>query len=462
MKVLLVQPHLGRKEIPPIFPIGLCYIANALTKHNATILDLNIWELPYSYKMLEQKILEFDPDIIGISIRNIDTCSRTDVYFHFKTIVPTVQLIKKVNPKIKLIVGGPGFSMFAHDIMERIPDFDFGIFLEGEESVPELLEHLDAPETVKGIFIRKDESLNFTGFRKPPDFNKLSIPRRDKKIINIEHYISANNRNIGIQTKRGCALKCIYCNYPFLNGMNLRLRSPINVVNEIEYLISLGIKAFSFLDNVFNVPKNHAKEICREIIKRGLKIEWCAWYEIRNADEELMHLAADAGCKHFDFSPDAATNKGLSILNKGITEDDIKENLRIVSKLTGIKAKYNFFFSLPGMEFQDKIKTLILYFKLLTLLLLGKEGGGGGTIGWIRVEYNTKMYRYAIDEGLISKEISLLPTDEKGLVKLFYFNRSYKYFDFFVLYFIKFTEQIIKPAGKFLQRYLIYIIKRRE
>ncbi len=41
MKFLLVQSHLGRKEIPPIFPIGLSYIATALTKHNVAILDLN-------------------------------------------------------------------------------------------------------------------------------------------------------------------------------------------------------------------------------------------------------------------------------------------------------------------------------------------------------------------------------------------------------------------------------------
>jgi radical SAM superfamily enzyme YgiQ (UPF0313 family) len=447
MKVLLVQSHLGRiKFLPPLFPIGLCYIATALTEHNVKILDLNMWELSIAYEKLKEEIINFGPDIVGISIRNIDTTYRSDIFYHFKTIKPTAQLVKIINPNIKLLVGGSGFSIFAQKIMERIPEFNLGIYLEGEESIPELLGHIDSPETVKGIFIRKNGPVYFTGFRELPDFNNLPIPKRDEGLIDIKRYIGTVDNNIGIQSKRGCILNCAYCSYPFLSGKQLRLRSPKIVVDEIEYLINLGIKRFTFVDNIFNVPVSHAEEICEEIIKRGLDVEWSAWFEIKHTTEELMLLAKRAGCKRFDFSPDGATDKALTFLQKGITEKDIEENLRMVRRIDGIKVGYNYFVMLPGTNLLDLIKTLILYFKL-PILLFGK--GGGALLGWIRIEPHTKIHDFAVNEGILSQDTDLLPEDEKELKKLFYTDPAYRYIDFFILFLVKFMENIVKPFAKF-------------
>ncbi|MFC1636786.1 cobalamin-dependent protein, partial [Planctomycetota bacterium] len=196
MRVLLVQSHLGRIQYsPPLFPIGLCYVATGLTKHTVKIIDLNIWELPLAYNMLEKELSEFNPDVVGISIRNIDTTYRFDVFYHFKTIRPTAQLIKKHNPDITLLVGGPGFSLFAQKIMERVPEFNFGIYLEGEESVAELLDNLNSPETVKGIFIRKNGAVQFTGQRQFQDFDTVATPKRDSDLINIKDYIGHMHDN---------------------------------------------------------------------------------------------------------------------------------------------------------------------------------------------------------------------------------------------------------------------------
>ena len=143
MKILLIQSHLGRicEQNLPLFPIGLSYIAQALEKHEVRILDLNFWDLPRAYEKLEKELINFDPDIAGLSIRNIHTTQRTDIFYYFNTVQPTARLIKKVSPEIRLLVGGPGYSVFAREIMERIPEFDFGIYLEGDESTPELIDN---------------------------------------------------------------------------------------------------------------------------------------------------------------------------------------------------------------------------------------------------------------------------------------------------------------------------------
>ena len=452
MKVLLIQAYLGRNESDgAIFPLGLCYIATALKKHEVEMFDPNTSQKPY--EELTEKIKYFQPQVACISIRNVDTTQRRDIFYYFKTIRPTVQLIKGIDPEIKILLGGAGFSMFAEKIMERIPEADFGIYLEGEESLPELLDNLNNPENIKGIFFRKNGSLRFGGVRGMPDFVNLPIPRRD--LLDIKKYLHLKNNNIGIQTKRGCALKCAYCNYQFLNGAVYRLRSPGAIVDEIEYLINnFNIRKFTFVDSTFNVPQRHAEGICNEIIKRGLDIQWSAWLDIKHFNEELAHLVQKAGCKNIGFSPDAVTDKALSALQKGITEEDIKKSLNMIKKVKGLKAGYNFFIASPGQDLWGFLKTLVLFFKIPIILL----GRGGCMLGWIRIEPYTKIYEIAIQEGVIDKNTDLLPESEKQLPILFYTNPSLKYLDIIAKVILAVMEKIVKPVFKLFRSAIKIII----
>ena len=452
MKVLLIQAYLGRNESDgAIFPLGLCYIATALKNHEVKMFDPNTSQKPY--EELTEKIKYFQPQVACISIRNVDTTQRRDIFYYFKTIRPTVQLIKGIDPEIKILLGGAGFSMFAEKIMERIPEADFGIYLEGEESLPELLDNLNNPENIKGIFFRKNGSLRFGGVRGMPDFVNLPIPRRD--LLDIKKYLHLKNNNIGIQTKRGCALKCAYCNYQFLNGAVYRLRSPGAIVDEIEYLINnFNIRKFTFVDSTFNVPQRHAEGICNEIIKRGLDIQWSAWLDIKHFNEELAHLVQKAGCKNIGFSPDAVTDKALSALQKGITEEDIKKSLNMIKKVKGLKAGYNFFIASPGQDLWGFLKTLVLFFKIPIILL----GRGGCMLGWIRIEPYTKIYEIAIQEGVIDKNTDLLPESEKQLPILFYTNPSLKYLDIIAKVILAVMEKIVKPVFKLFRSAIKIII----
>ena len=444
MKILLIQSHLGRicDQKFPLFPIGLSYIAQALKKHEVRILDLNFWDLPRAYKKLEEELINFDPDIAGLSIRNIDTAQRTDIFYYFNTVQPTARLIKKVSPEIRLLVGGPGYSVFAREIMERIPEFDFGIYLEGDESTPELIDNIDSPDSVKGIYIKGKNSVVFTGKRAFPDFSKLSAPARESHIIDIKKYIGATGYNIGIQTKRGCVLECSYCGYPFLTGKKLRIRTPESVVDEIESLISFGIKTFFFVDNIFNVPKSHAMEICKEITRRNLDVKWTAWYEIKNMDEELLLAAKKAGCIHFGFSPDAANDKALAILKKGITRNDIDECILLVRKHK-VRAGFNLFI-LPEMSPREIIQSFILNFKI-PLILRFK---GGGSIGWIRIEPHTAIHKMVIQNGYLKKDTNLFPEKEKKLSELFYYDHSHPLIDRLLIFVAYTLRERIKPIVK--------------
>ena len=111
MRVLLVQCHLGRKAThAPLFPLGLCYIATALKEHEVTIFDMNLWEIADSLYRLKQKILDFEPEILGLSLRNVDTTQRHDLFAYYKTLGPTTQLIKLTAPRMPIVIGGTGFA----------------------------------------------------------------------------------------------------------------------------------------------------------------------------------------------------------------------------------------------------------------------------------------------------------------------------------------------------------------
>jgi len=454
-RILLIQAYNGREEPKgAIFPLGLCYIATVLVNknYNVCIIDPNICENPYAE--IKEKIREFTPDIIGLSIRNIDTLDRKDIFYYFKTIEPTVKLIKDTAPEAKIMVGGSGFSIYAEKIMQRIPEIDFGIFLEGEESVPELLQNLSTPEKVKGIFYRENGEIIFTGQRPLPDFDALPIPRRD--FLDIKRYPYPLG-NIGIQTKRGCASRCIYCNYPFLNGNRVRLRSPQKVVDEIEYLVNnFGIHEFMFADGVFNIPERHALEICHEIIRRNLDVQWSAWCDLKNFSNEFLAIAKKAGLKRISFSPDAAHNSGLRTLQKGISIKDIKRGVNIIRKYNDIEVTFGFFGSIPGQTFTDTLKTIYMYLKINFFLFSRKRSGAG--IDWIRVESHTVLHRIAIKEGVINKNTELLPEKEEDLSKLFYFAPSVQLGNLLIELVVWIIERLLKPSLQSIKQLVINLM----
>ena len=403
---------------------------------------MNVEKEPYS--RLDKEISDFDPDMIGLSLRNVDSMIKNDLVYYFKEVKPTAELIKRVKPKVKLIIGGPGFSIFALQIMKRIREFDIGVFLEAEETMPELLENIENPEKVTGLYYRKNGNVYFTGKRKFPDFDSLPMP--DRSIIDLKPYLGPYN-NIGIQTRRGCSLQCLYCNYPFLGGSVFRVRSPKKVVDEIEDLVNnYNINNFMFADTVFNRPKKNAQEICQEIINRKLDVEWNAYFDLMDLDEPFIKLAHKAGCKQFIFSPDAITESGLKHLKKHFSIDDFNRVFQIVNNMKGIRLDFSFFCNFPGQTLMGYLKTIYFYIKGNILLI----GRGKININWIRIEPHTEVYKLALDEGVIKRDTDLLPDDEAGFESLFYNTPLLKIFDKFVILMLVLSDKLFKPFLKSL------------
>jgi hypothetical protein len=147
--------------------------------------DANVSPDPFSE--LRKLVLNLEPEVIGVTLRNIDNMTCGMYYSYVEPFLALVAMLKEVMPTSKIVAGGPGFSIYPRQIMERAKAIDYGIFLEGEESTPELLDNLDHPQSVKGIFYRHKDIIHFTGARAPVDFASQPAPRRD--VVDLTPYI---------------------------------------------------------------------------------------------------------------------------------------------------------------------------------------------------------------------------------------------------------------------------------
>ena len=364
MKVLLIQAPLGQNgRVLSAFPLGLAYLGGALKDVELTVIDPNSEEHPL--EKVEKTIAKTKPDIIGLSLRNIDSSISSDVHSYFGIFGDLVALVHKNRSDAKIVVGGTGFSIFPEQVMERFPQIDFGLYLEAEYSLPALLKNLDDPKKIPGLYYRKDGKVYFTGKGYLVDFGELDAPPRALEGLNLEWYKKIPH-SFGVQTKRGCAFRCAYCTYPYLQGSSCRLRSPKKVVDEIENLVdSFGVGHIFFADTIFNYPFDHAREICLEMKKRKLSVKWSAWFKENYVNKQFLTEAMDAGCICFEFSPDGSSQNALDALQKDITIQDIKHTCELIGEIKEAKVNYNFLRNVPG----ENLKSVSSFHKLLPWML---------------------------------------------------------------------------------------------
>lgn len=357
--LLLIQSPLRKGMItglPVVYPLGLSYLAAALNKHNVLLFDPNLHK-DHLFK-LKVLIAEFKPDIIGIGLRVVVPFLRKGTFFADTRAY--LKYIKSLSPHSLICIGGGGFSLFAKKNMEEMQDADFGIFLDGEESLPELLDNLDRPEAVKGIYFRRNGAVIFSGERSRSDFGNSLLPR--KALLDIRAYDNYPFA-LGVRTKIGCAFHCAYCSYVFINGDVLCLRHKQDVVDEVEELIKKGAKSLFFVDNIFNFPQAHAESICEEIIKRKLDIKWAACFHLKYIDKDFLSLVKEAGCVEASFSPDGFSEETLKILEKEITLNDIVKAYDICNEL-GLRPYYGFLINIPNETLRDLCGLLWLILRL--------------------------------------------------------------------------------------------------
>ena len=402
MKVLLCQSYLGpRVGEPLVFPLGIAYVASLIKDyHEVMCWDPNVSENPITE--LSSVLAKFNPDCVGLSLRNIDSVFSFKKRSYYPQFVEMIRRIKERQPLCKLVVGGSGFSLFAEEIINRNTEIDFGIVSEGEHSFANLLKNFEHPERVQNMVFRKNNKIVATE-KSRVDFEFLPSPSRE--LFKLEKYRNALY-SIGVQSKRGCAFHCVFCSKRIHGGVSCRLRSPLEVVDEIEELVKMhDIKSCFFVDSTFNYPVEHYEKICQEIIRRRLDVQWTADFRPDYINENLMKLAVKARCSWFSFSPDGASDNAMQMLGKNFGVAQVEKTVELAKRTEGANVGYSFLYDLP---FYNREQTLGLLRLIPKMILRCRTKLRYVTLSRIRIYPRTMFFKIAVKQGKISKNTDLI------------------------------------------------------
>lgn len=394
MKVLLISVN-NEKDPCPAAPIGAAYITSALKKkcHEVRILDLCFVENDHA--AIRDVLNGFAPDVIGISVRNIDNLTFGNSKFYMPRIRGIVDFIKR-NISVPVIVGGSGFSIFPEEVLKYL-DLETGIIGEGESAFAMLLDALESGRRTADIsnlcYIKNGE---FHSNRPAYDHAGL-LP--DRSLLNNRMYLELGGM-ANIQSKRGCPFKCAYCTYPNIDGNLLRLREPAEVVEEMKAMQEdFGADHIFFVDDIFNFPEEHAVSICEEMIRNDLKIDWTCFAAPKGITVEFAGLMKRAGCKGVEFGSDAGSERTLKGLGKHFSPDDIARATECC-RTTGLPNAHYIIIGGPGENSTTLNETVSLFETIKPNAIIALIG--------LRIYPNTELHKKAVEDGVISMDTDLL------------------------------------------------------
>lgn len=359
MNVLLVNTN---RMKPAIAPVGLDYLADSLwaAGHNTRLLDLCFSEDVTAN--IAAACSAFAADVIGVTLRNTDDCYYTSQAFFLPEIKRIVELLRQ-HCAAPIVLGGVGFSIMPAAVMEFC-GADFGIAGDGETAFVEFLralEHGDAWETVPNLLFRDNGVVR----RNRVEFADLSaLPSRRRTFVDNRRYFVTGGQ-AGFETKRGCPMPCIYCADPVAKGNKTRVRPPRAVAEELAALLAQGVDCFHTCDSEFNLPADHAVEVCRAIVRAGLgeKIRWYAYCAPKPFDDDMAALFQRAGCVGIDFGADSGNDAMLARLGRAFRVEDLADTAQICRR-RGIRFMFDLLVGGPGETRQTLEETITLMRRL--------------------------------------------------------------------------------------------------
>ncbi len=359
--------------------LGTGYIRSYISQHNI--------ETAQCYTSHEMTI----PDIVAeILAHNSDLVGFTCYDTNYAYVRILARMLKKKNPYLTIILGGPTATFSYKEIMAHTPEFDACVIGEGEQTTLELLQKgCSDLESIKGIAFRSGNQILST----PP---RPLISGRDKEAeldVLPSPYVTGfipPDGKVGILTARGCVYHCTYCNFSAMFGHTIRYHSVDRVITELaligEHWDAAVTNQVTIHDDIFSLHLKRAKTICQKIIDEGINLPFFVETRADNCDKELIELMKEAGVIKLNFGLESASCSVLKTIKKPRSQKEKQFLTQIKSSVTwakkaGIKTSVSIILGLPGESPQEGRETLNFvkelqvdeYFHNYLLLFAGTE-----------------------------------------------------------------------------------------
>lgn len=334
--------------------LGLGYIAAILEQKGYSVQFIDMFASNISIRDLKRKLAEDPPLYAGIT---------TD----FATINPAkkiAQVLKTIDPRCTVIVGGCNLGTYPDEIMQ-FPCFDVGVIGEGDLTIVDLMDALENGRdlaTVRGIVFKEGQRIVKT----PPGErvrNLDTIPFPARHLMPLKEYTSSVSKHgylTTILSSRGCPFNCLYC----VRDHDYRERSVKNVVDEIEHVVrDFHIKEIYIFDSTFTANKKRVIKICKEILRRKIRITWVTETRVDCVSLEVLRWMKRAGCSRVQYGVESTEPRVLKELRKNIALQQINNAFKW-TKQTGLEVLASFMIGSPGDTIESMLRTINTSVKL--------------------------------------------------------------------------------------------------
>ncbi|MFH1641557.1 MAG: radical SAM protein [Nanoarchaeota archaeon] len=344
MTILLIIPPSKRRFHDSDISLCFGYLAPILKKEGYNVKTIYLYSA--SNKQIKKIITKESPKVVGIRCLTNERIGT----------IRLVKLIKKINKKIRIVLGGPHATVMYKQLLSNLP-VDYIVIGEGEISFRNLVKaiyHKKSTLNIKGIAYKKNKRIIKTKAQKPiSDLDSLPFP---------EYNLNKDpNETVWISSSRGCMYNCGFCTANNIWGQSYRSKSVRRVIDEIEYYVNKhGKKYFGFCDDTFTYDKERTIDICKEILKRKLNIGWSVGTRVDCVNAHILYWMSKAGCKRIDFGMESGSKIIRKNMNKIFENKDIISAFELTRKF-GIRTIAYMILGYKGETIRSIIESIKVY-----------------------------------------------------------------------------------------------------
>jgi magnesium-protoporphyrin IX monomethyl ester (oxidative) cyclase len=481
MKLLLINPPKTRRPgagyISPLvdagLPVSLLHLAAYVEEkdYDVEILDCivddkavpqhlgkDVMRYGIPEDVLQKKIKESKADIIGITSHF--TAQLDNVFW-------VSNIVKKVNKKIPVIVGGAAISIDVVNILKRVKSIDIAVLGEGEITLVELLEYFSEKrkrlELINGIVYRDNDKIKITKKRGLiMDLDSLPLPAYH--LIDMNKYLELPKkgiynrlrdeyRSVSLITSRGCPFNCVFCAVHVVSGKLWRAYSADYVIRHIKLLVEkYDVEQIHVEDDNFGLDMKRCDKIVEGVIKNKLNIRWDTPNGIRadRLNRELVRKMKKSGCFKLTIAPESGSQDVLdTIVDKSL---DLRKVVEVAKICKEEKMPLIAFFVIgfPGETKKDIRKTLNF-----ARFLMKKYGVIVGGAMYATPFYGTRLYEICKKKNYFVREVT-----PKNLVDSMMSNPMIKTEEFTPQDLLNFNKELIRSSFYYsAKRYIKHPIK---
>ncbi|MCA0988860.1 B12-binding domain-containing radical SAM protein [Guptibacillus algicola] len=287
------------------------------------------------------------PDVLGFSC----------YIWNIEETIPVIEMLKKVNPSLKIVLGGPEVSYDVYEWLDRIQEVDYIVMGEGEVTFKELLQSIEkgkTPEKVKGIAFRKDGKNHIN-----PPATKLSLSDIPSPFRFEEDRAELGRRVTYVETSRGCPYSCQFC----LSSIEVGVRYfPVErMKEELLYLMDNGAKTIKFVDRTFNIRRNYAIDMFQFLIdhyRPGCVFQFEITADIMRPEVlEFLNREAPPGLFRFEIGIQSTNDATNELVMRKQNFEKLARTVTMVKEGGKIDQHLDLIAGLPEEDYQSFRKT---------------------------------------------------------------------------------------------------------